>query len=216
MEEKTTNKNKNTQKATSLNPEKKIKTTDNNYEKKETSKKVSVKKGKNKSTVETTKSNTLDSSNEITNLIKIILIVTAVFLIFYGITVLVTKNKRPEKAPQEEPIIQYDEILLGNLLQQPNKEYYVLVTLEDDQYASAYTTYLSTYASKKGHLRAYKANLDSGFNKTYKAEQSHTNITNIKDLKLKGSTLLKIRSKKIVAAYEGNAKIIEHLKTLIK
>lgn len=214
MEEKTANKNKNTHKAASLNSEKKTKTTNNNHEKKE-----SVKKGKkveNKPTVETTKFNTTDSSNEITNLIKMILIVTAVFLIFYGITVLVTKNRKNEKAPQTEPSIQYDEILLGNLLEQPNEEYYVLVTLEDDQYVSAYTTYMSTYASKKSHLRAYKANLDGGFNKTYKAEQSHTNITSIKDLKLKESTLLKIGNKKIVAVYEGNTKIIEHLKSLIK
>jgi len=156
------------------------------------------------------------TSNEITNLIKIILAVTVIFLIFYGITTLVTKNKKTEQLNTGDVVIQYDEILLGNLLEQPKSEYYVLVTEEDDQYKDTYSTYLNTYKTKENAIRVYSANLDSGFNSAYLSETSNTNINDIKDLKLSTSTLLKVSGKKVVSAYEGNFKIIEHLKTLIK
>ncbi len=156
------------------------------------------------------------NNDELSRLIKIILIVTAVFLIFYGITTLVTKNKKIQQLENTNPIIQYDEILLGNLFDQPNNEYYVLVTVDDDQYSSAYSTYLSTYKSKEKAIRFYTSNLDSGFNKSYKSDESKINISNLTELKLKDSTLLKIKNNKIVSAYEGNSKIIEHLKALIK
>jgi len=156
------------------------------------------------------------TSNEVTNLIKIILAVTVIFLIFYGITTLVTKNKKTEQLNTGDVVIQYDEILLGNLLEQPKSEYYVLVTEEDDQYKDTYSTYLNTYKTKENAIRVYSANLDSGFNSAYLSETSNTNINDIKDLKLSTSTLLKVSGKKVVSAYEGNFKIIEHLKTLIK
>lgn len=156
------------------------------------------------------------TNNEMVNLIKIILVVTLIFLVFYGITSVVTKNKKESKVENKEVSIQYDEILLGNLFEQSNSDYYVLVTREDDKYLSTYSTYITSYKSKKESIRIYRANLDSGFNKSYLADQSNTNITNIKDLKLSGSTLLKIKNKKIVSKYEGNSKIIEHLKSLLK
>lgn len=156
------------------------------------------------------------TSNEVTNLIKIVLIVSAVFLIFYGITIIVTKNKKASVPENTDAVIQYDEILLGTLFEQPNSEYYVLVTAADDEYLTTYTTYLSTYKTKENATRFYTSNLDSGFNKTYIAEESFINTNNLAELKFKESTLLKIKDKKIVSSYEGNVKIIEHLKTLIK
>lgn len=155
------------------------------------------------------------TNNEMVKLVKIVLLITAIFLIFYGITILVTDNRKEEQTPTDVTI-QYDEILLSSLFEQPNSEYYVLVTKEDDDYAGVYSVYTSKYQSKENKLRLYTANLSNGFNSSYEAEESNINITKIEELKLKDSTLLKISNKKIVAAYEGSTKIIEHLKSISK
>lgn len=156
------------------------------------------------------------SSNEVSNLLKIILAVTAVFLVFYGITSLVTKNKKQETTDTEDVTIQYDEILLGALLEQTNSDYFVLVTTEEDMYVDTYNTYISTYKNKENAIRIYTANLDSGFNKNYKSEESNLNISTIKDLKLKTSTLFRISNGQISSYYEGNEQIVSYLKDIIK
>ena len=205
----TTNKNTQVKKVVKEEPKKKVK------KEVETAKKQ-IKSKTTKTVVQEKTKDGRVTSNEVTNLIKIILAITIIFLVFYGITTLVTKNKEAEQLDTGDVVIQYDEILLGSLLEQPNSEYYVLVTEESDQYKDAYSTYLNTYKTKENAIRVYSANLDSGFNSAYLSETSNTNINNIKDLKLSTSTLLKISNKKVVSAYEGNSKIIEHLKTLIK
>ena len=155
------------------------------------------------------------TNNEMVKLVKIVLLITAIFLIFYGITLLVTE-KKAEETPVTEATIQYDEILLSSLFEQPNNEYYVLVTKENDDYLGVYSVYTSKYQSKENKLRLYSANLSNGFNSSYEAEESNLNTTKIEELKLKDSTLLKISNKKIVASYEGSTKIIEHLKNISK
>ena len=155
------------------------------------------------------------TNNEMVKLVKIVLLITAIFLIFYGITLLVTE-KKAEETSVTEATIQYDEILLSSLFEQPNNEYYVLVTKEDDDYLGVYSVYTSKYQSKENKLRLYSANLSNGFNSSYEAEESNLNTTKIEELKLKDSTLLKISNKKIVAAYEGSTNIIEHLKSISK
>ena len=148
------------------------------------------------------------------NLIKIVLIVTAIFLIFYGITTLVTDKNSDNNTNPDDVVIQYDEILLGTLFEQPNTEYYVLVTTEGDNNTQAYSSLLSSYKAKENSLKIYTSNLNNGFNKSYKAEE--TKISNdLKELKLKGSTLLKINDKTIVASYAGND-IMNHLNSLLK
>ena len=196
------NVNKKTVKVENKNETKKV-------EKKEAVKVEKVKvEEKNKEIMPTT-------NNEMVKLVKIVLLITAIFLIFYGITLLVTE-KKAEETPVTEATIQYDEILLSSLFEQPNNEYYVLVTKEDDDYLGVYSVYTSKYQSKENKLRLYSANLSNGFNSSYEAEESNTNTTKIEELKLKDSTLLKISNKKIVASYEGSTKIIEHLKNISK
>ena len=196
------NVNKKTVKVENKNETKKV-------EKKEAVKVEKVKvEEKNKEIMPTT-------NNEMVKLVKIVLLITAIFLIFYGITLLVTE-KKAEETPVTEATIQYDEILLSSLFEQPNNEYYVLVTKEDDDYLGVYSVYTSKYQSKENKLRLYSANLSSGFNSSYEAEESNLNTTKIEELKLKDSTLLKISNKKIVASYEGSTKIIEHLKNISK
>lgn len=185
---------------------------------KNATKKVNAKKEVKKEKVEAKKvkeeTKAPVTNNEMVNLIKIVLIVTAIFLIFYGITTLVTDKNSNNDTNTEDVVIQYDEILLGTLFEQSNSEYYVLVTTEEDYNAQTYSSLVSSYKAKENSLRIYTSNLDNGFNKSYKAEENKIS-NNLKELKLKGSTLLKIKDKNIIASYQGN-EIMNHLNSLLK
>ena len=72
-----------------------------------------------------------NSEIEIGNLFKIILIILVVFGIFYIFTYYLQKNRKSEmlknNITNKITTIQYDEILLGDLLNQNDTEYYVLI-----------------------------------------------------------------------------------------
>lgn len=160
-------------------------------------------------------------SDEITKLVEVILIILVVFAAFYLITSWVTKSKtapsnenKPNKA--EEKIIQYDEILLGNLLREPNDEYYVLAIKEDDSSASYYKSQIATYDEKEGHLRVYTSQLANSFNKKYLSEESNLLVENSKDLKVKDTTLFRIKNGKVEEAIEGTESIVQKFAELVK
>ena len=163
-----------------------------------------------------TTNRTISNENEVGKLIKLIIIVTLIFVAFYVLTILVNKKDTPEdNTGDDSDVIQYDEILIGNIFEQPNKEYYVMVYDDDDYNASVYSVYLSNYSSKEDAIRVYTAKLGNYFNKSFKAEKSVLNTNDIKKLKFKGSTLLKIKNGKITSSYEGD-KIMNHLKEIAK
>lgn len=157
------------------------------------------------------------ANDEFKKLIKVIVSVLMIFALFFLITYLVTKeDNEPIPEPAVKTEIQYDEILIGELLNQNNNEYYVLVTQEKDQYVGLYNSYISLYDKKENASRVYTSNLNSVFNKKYISTESQFVIADIKDVKFKGTTLLKIKNKQITNYYETRVDIVNHLKELIK
>lgn len=136
----------------------------------------------------------------IVNFLKIIAGVLIVFIVFYGITSLVTNKKT---APIEENI-QYDKILVGSILNRLESEYYVIVEASDDEEVSNYEVLISNYIKKENHLRFYKVDLSDPFNANYIGEETVLDINNISDIKFNKSTLLHIKDKKIVSYRQGN------------
>lgn len=157
-----------------------------------------------------------NNTDEITKLVEVVPVLLVVFAVFYIITYWVQKSKTKidTNEVEENVIIQYDEILIGRLFEQNKSEYYVLIIDEND--TNDYTTYLSSYKEKEGALRFYTAKIGNAFNKKYKSDTSSLNVQNIKELKVKDTTLLKIKEKKIEESFEGKTKVIEKLGSLIK
>lgn len=159
-------------------------------------------------------------NNEFIKLLKLILIVTGIFLAFYLVTYLFTDNTKVEDDEEKAEVsIQYDEILLSNLLTQKDKEYYVLAYDAEDKYYDSYNMYIYTYSAKEDAKRIYTSVLSNGFNKKYydkTLNESVTDIENISDLKLKDTTLIRIKKGKIRNVYEGHEEIINFLSTLGK
>ena len=169
---------------------------------------------KTKKNVKNIKQNTYNNDTEISKLIKLIIVVSLIVLIFYGLTVLVNQEKEVEN-PDTPASIQYDEILIGNVLKQPNEEYYVMIYDDEDYDTSLYSTYLNLYKQKDEAIRIYTSQLNNPLNQNFKAEESNLDISDISDLKIQSSTLLKINDGKIEEFYEGE-KLVEHLKEISK
>lgn len=159
------------------------------------------------------KKQSISSENEIGKLIKIVVVLVLIFLGFYLLTVFINKEDEVEKQP-EEVKIQYDNILVGNILTQPNDSYFVLVYASNDTNVDIYNGYLSNYTTNA--IRVYYATLDSPYNQRFIGEETNTKIKTIDDLKLKGTTLLKIEKGKITKTLDTADGIKEYLKELTK
>ena len=153
-----------------------------------------------------------ENTNEFEKLIKLILIVKIVFLAFYGITFLVNREKEEEPS-KTSASIQYDNILIGNVLTQPNDEYYVMIYDSNDYNKVLYQTYINMYKSTEDAIRVYTADLENPFNKNFVGEKANFKIDDISDLKLTTSTLLKIKKGKIDKYFVGD-NLKKHLKEI--
>lgn len=157
------------------------------------------------------------ANDEFKKLTKVLVSVVVIFTLFFVITYFVTKeDKEPIVDPIVKTEIQYDEILIGELLNQNNSEYYVLVTKESDKYVGLYNAYLTIYNKKENASRVYTANLNNVFNKTYMSTESQFSFAYIKDIRFKQTTMLKIQNKQIISHYEAKEEIVNLLKDLIK
>lgn len=164
---------------------------------------------------ETKKDIKLFLNSEVGTLIKIVLVVAAVILLFLLVTNIINRNKEKDANLVTSNEIQYDEILVSNILKQKNSTYYVLVYDAKDLYYDTYKLYMDAYKSKENALRFYTSILSSGFNRNYLSkEASNVLVSNINDLKFKGTTLVKVQNGAIVSAYEDSTSIIEHLQSI--
>ena len=152
---------------------------------------------------------------EMGNLFKIVLVILIVFGAFYIFTYYLQKNKQmtsTENKPNTITTIQYDEILIGNLLNQKEGDYYVLIVNKSD-YSARYKNYLTKFSGKN---KFYYSLIDNGLNKKYITDSSNLKVDNIEDLKISQTSLLKINNGKIVETYDGNASVMEALINIAK
>ena len=164
--------------------------------------------------VKVTKEEEITNSNEIKNLVKLVLAVTVVFFIFYGITILVLKKDNNNETKKEEQTqIDLEKILISQMLSQPENNYYVLITIEKDANNTTYNSLKEEYYKKENHKKIYLSNLSDPMNKTFVGDE--TNLQgDIKNFKFDKSTLVEIESASIKSITEGSADILEKLNNL--
>lgn len=161
--------------------------------------------------------NALSNDTDFNKYIKIILGLTTLILLLYFITYFVV-NKDGKKEEEDNKItasIQYEEIIASKMLEQNGNEYIVLIYDKDDKFLATYNTYLSTFKYEEKN-KAYTINLDSDFNKYLKGEKNNHIVSDYKDFKTTGTTLIKVSNKKIIKAYQGKNDIITYLKEISK
>ena len=105
--------------------------------------------------------------------------------------------------------------MIGNILTQPNDEYYVMIYDDNDYNSKVYEMYLSMYEDKEDAIRYYTADLTNPLNSSFVSDESNFEIEDISDLKVSTSVLLKIKDKKIESVYVGD-KLKQHLEDISK
>jgi len=159
------------------------------------------------------------SSNEMLKLLKIVLIVTGVMVIFYGITLVATNkadetiDKQKEDNKPSETQIQYENILIGSMLNNDGT-YYVLIEEKDDNRLAEYDSLIATIKTSEDAPTIYKANLTDAFNKDYLGKEQNYYVNDIADFKVTGTTLVKIKDKKIDSVSDSYDAIKNKLKEL--
>lgn len=158
--------------------------------------------------------NNSNEGDEFSKLFKIILIVTAIIVVFYGVTVVVTNkaDEAREEANSEPVEIQYDSIMIGSMLN-INGTFYVLISDDNDIRLNEYTTMIQTIKANDDAPTIYTADLSSAFNKTYLGDDSNYD-SDMNKFKVKGTTLVRIDDHEIQDVYDNYDEIIEKLKEL--
>lgn len=148
---------------------------------------------------------------ELKKLAYIFGIIVLVFCLFYGIAYL-KMNKKENNKDEIVVNIQYEEILVNNILKQNKDSYYVLVYNNVEEYNNYYYHYVQKYSKEEKALHVYLVDINNSFNKLYKADTSVLKVDDISKIRIKEDTLLKISNGKIVSSFEGMENIVNNLK----
>lgn len=132
-------------------------------------------------------------------------------LTYFLIGVFYTKEidfKSDEETEETEDIsVDNSVIMLGQLLEQHDEEYYVLIYDFDDEVLSV-SSWLDVYKYSDNALTVYKVDSNKKFNSKYiVSENSNPNAKNINDLKVISPTLIKVKDGNIVEYIEGEDNI---------
>lgn len=162
----------------------------------------------------------------IKKMLIIVIIVALIFVLFYGITMLVVKNKNKDSndnSSENVETLDIQKIVMSSLLTMGDAEYYVLATKESlyndtvahINYSELYGRYIKDYSEQEGSLKFYKVDLDDAMNKSYLSED--INISNdLSELRLNDEALFKINNGTIERHFVGRAEIIDELSSLVR
>lgn len=147
---------------------------------------------------------------EILKLIKTVLGVAAAVLLVYLLTILMRAmgvfDKGYTKLETPESQISYTEILVSSVFNRSEEEYYVVFSDFSDNEDIYLDTVLNVYESKS-KLKVYRVDMSNMINDDYKSEKGNTKASKVEDLKINGSTLIKVKNGKNVLYIEGTNNI---------
>ncbi len=140
-----------------------------------------------------------NTSEELKNLLIITVII---ILITIGLYYLTEKVLKKDEAEVIEEKINYKEILVGNLFDQPIDEYYVIAYDKTSDNYYKYENLYNKYLEKEDSLSIYQINLGNGFNKKFLSDEDNSKPKNIEDIKIKDVGLFLIKKGKISKYYQ--------------
>lgn len=149
----------------------------------------------------------------ITTIAGIIILLFVVYLIA-GIffTKEIDFSKKDEKKDTTEATIDNKTITAGQIFDQKDASYYVIVYDKESELTNL-STFTSMYSEKEGSLPIYTVDSSKKLNSNFLTDKdSNPNATSYDDLKIKSPTLIKIENKKITSYVENESEI----KTILK
>ena len=142
--------------------------------------------------------------------ILLIVFISAYFAIGFFYTKEISFNK--EEEIEDEINIDNNTIMLGQMFDQSDDEYYVLIYDMSDE-DSIISTWESSYASGDDALKMYKVDSSKKFNAKYIVKKdSNKSASDLSNLKVVSPTLIKVANKQIAEYIEGEDDIVNILK----
>ena len=146
-------------------------------------------------------------TSEQDEMIKFVVVILVVLLsvgaIYLFTRAFITKDLFEDKTNEttenvQEGTVNYDVAIMGQILNRPYKQYYVLIYDSQGDYNSDMTSLIFNYSSKKEHKHLYTVDLNNNFNKDY-YDPANVNLkaTELKDIKVGDITLIKVKNGKI-------------------
>ena len=147
-----------------------------------------------------------------TLMVMILIFILVYFLIGVFYTKEIDFKSDKDTKSKDEVTVDNSTITLGQLFDQSQDEYYVLVyDVNDDK--SIIPSWLSIFESKNSNATIYKVDSKNKFNSEFLTnENGNKNATTYSDLKVKSPTLIKINNKSISEYIEGEDNIKEYFK----
>ncbi len=136
---------------------------------------------------------------------KFIIVLIGLIILIVGIyfftKAFITKDlfKDNEEIKYTDGVINYDIAIVGNMLNRPFDEYYLIAFDSENNKATYYNALISKYMSKEKKLKIYHIDLNNELNKKYITTDNNVskNFENIEKLKLGEVTLIKVENKKV-------------------
>lgn len=158
-------------------------------------------------------------SEQIKSLAKTSIIVVVILAIVYFATAFATGEIKlgKEKEEVKESEIQYEEIIAGQIMNRIDKEYYVILFAYTSDEASTYLSLKQSYLQNTEALPVYLVDLDKNFNQSIIAkedEEYKKKPNKVTDLKVNGTTILKVKDGKVTERIEGDDKVEEYLEKI--
>lgn len=157
--------------------------------------------------------NKLEFSDEMTTFVKTLTIVIVSFLIILSLTLLLSKlgvfDSGYTKPSNETTVISYEEIIIGDLFNRTESEYYVVLDNFEDKTGDIYL--LSKLNEYSKSIPLYKIDMKDGMNKNYVSETGNSYANRVEDLKIKTPTLIKISNGNNILYIEGTDNIVNEL-----
>lgn len=158
--------------------------------------------------------NKSEEQKEVKKFIIILLAVSIIIIGVYFLTKGIVKKKEEakENATAKEVTFDYNNIILGELLNRPYDEYYVIVYNTKDAKANYYSGMINSYSTKENSLKVYTADLNDSMNKKfYNKKESNPSASSVDELKVKDLTLIKVKNSKITKYLEDTDSIKKEL-----
>ncbi len=155
-----------------------------------------------------------NESNDVKKFIISLVIVALVVGLIYILTGLfVTKDlKKSDDKTTTKAEIDYDLTLIGNIFDLDYDDYYVMVYDFDNDDSTKIESLISNYKTSDNYTKIFKANISDSLNKNFiDKNNSNPNASNIGEIKIKDTTLIHFKNKKIVSYKENYEEIEEEL-----
>lgn len=144
-----------------------------------------------------------EEQKEVKRFIYVLLgLILVVVGIYFFTRIFITKdllNNKTNEVTYTEGTINYDVAIVGNMLNRPYEEYYLIAFDSEGTKVNYYNTLASMYMSVEKSLKLYHIDLANELNKKYVAtdENISEKFESIDKLKLGEVTLIKVKNKKV-------------------